>query len=400
MSPFKATIGNVSLRQLFAAQIPSDFADWLDFVAIGALLAFTWHVEPYVFATLAVCMGLPYLVIGPFAGVIVDRAPILRVMIASNIARAIMTALLAFAPDWQILVGIVFVRSTVDAFYTPAKQAAIQALAPPEALMPANGISHAINQASKIVAPALGGALLIILTPRSIFLCNTGVSLLAALMLLRMAPIPKVLPTSKAKLSILAELKEGMGVVLKTPTLRAALSIMAAGYFAMFFYDTLIAPLTRDLGFSETTLGLALAAVGLGGVSGAIWMGMRNTARPFLWIAAGLILSAVLIATLGVFEITDRTLAMSVFLTLFTLVGFASTMSVVPIRTIIQRDTPSDKIARVSALSEAANMSALLTAPFIGAMIASLSSIGVAFVAGAILMLMIGIWAGVLHKTV
>ncbi len=399
MNQFRATIRNINLRRLFAAQIPSDFADWLDFVAIGALLAFSWHVEPYVFATLAICMGMPYLVIGPFAGVIVERAPILQVMIASNIARGVMTALLAFAPNWEVLVGIVFIRSTVDAFYTPAKQAAIQALAPPEARMSANGISHAINQASKIVAPALGGALLIILTPYSIFLCNTGVSLLAALMLLRMAPIPKVLPSSKAKLSILVELKEGMGVVLKTPTLRAALSIMAAGYFAMFFYDTLIAPLTRDLGFSETTLGMALAAVGLGGVSGAIWMGMRTTARPFLWVAAGAILSAIFIVTLGVFEITHHVLAMTAFLTLFALVGFTSAMSVVPIRTIIQRDTPGDKIARVSALSEAANMTALLIAPFLGAMLASLFSVGVAFVAGGLLMMIIGIWAGVLHKT-
>jgi len=92
-------------------------------------------------------------------------------------------------------------------------------------------------------------------------------------------------------------------------------------------------------------------------------------------------------------------LAVTAFLTLFALVGFTSAMSVVPIRTIIQRDTPGDKIARVSALSEAANMTALLIAPFLGAMLASLFSVGVAFVAGGLLMMIIGIWAGVLHKT-
>ena len=147
------------------AQIPADFADWLDFAAIGALLSFHWNAELLVFAFLAVAMGLPYILVGPFAGALADRSPIRAILIASNLGRAAATVTLAFAANWQALLLFVLLRSAVDAFFTPARQAAVQASAPPEARMAANRISHAINQAAKILAPALGGGLMVFLAP-------------------------------------------------------------------------------------------------------------------------------------------------------------------------------------------------------------------------------------------
>lgn len=69
-------------------------------------------------------LGLPYLLIGPIAGVLVDRTAIKSVLILSNLGRGLVTLALAFAPGWQVLLALVFLRSTVDTFYTPAKQAA------------------------------------------------------------------------------------------------------------------------------------------------------------------------------------------------------------------------------------------------------------------------------------
>jgi len=79
-----AALANRDLRKLLGAQLPADFADWFDFVAIGALLAFSWNAEPVIFAVLAVSMGLPYLIIGPLAGVVVDRSNLKSVLIWSN----------------------------------------------------------------------------------------------------------------------------------------------------------------------------------------------------------------------------------------------------------------------------------------------------------------------------
>lgn len=179
---------NTQLKTVLRAQIPADFADWLDFVAISALLAYTWQVDPFVFAALAACMGLPYVLIGPFAGVLTDRAETKTVMLLSNFGHGVLTASLFFAPSWSVLLVLVACRSAVDTFFTPAKQTAIQALSDERNRHQVNGLSHGINQASKIVAPAIGGILLAVTHPQNVFLINAAVSFLAMLKLLPLQP--------------------------------------------------------------------------------------------------------------------------------------------------------------------------------------------------------------------
>lgn len=388
-----------ALRRLLIAQVPADFADWLDFVAIGALLAYVWQVDPFVFAMLAVSFGLPYLIVGPFAGVLVDRATINRVLILSNLGRAAMTAALCFAPNWQVLMVFIALRGAADTFYTPAKQAAIQALTEPDHRMRANGFSHAINQASKIAAPALGGTLLIWLTPQSIFLFNALISVLAALMLIPLPQISRAAATEDEKAGIVESIRAGLREVGAKPVLRAALIMMGAGYFAMFFYDTLIAPLTRGLGFSQTILGMALAAVGAGGVLGALVLGTRDTSvRPFVRVAAGSAIGAIVIVTLGLSEMQSRALGTISFIGLFGVLGLTSAMAVVPFRTILQNAVSPGRMGRVTALSEAINTIALLTAPFIGAAIASIFSIGASFVCGGCLLFAVALRAWMLRN--
>ncbi len=387
---------NGPLRRLLLAQMPADFADWLDFVAIGALLAFVWEAEPVVFALLAVSMGLPYLIVGPLAGVLVDRSPIRAALIWSNLGRGAVTAAFFLAPDWPQLLALVALRSSVDTVFTPAKQAAIQALTGPADRTSANGLSHAINQASKIVAPGLGGLLLIWIAPGPVFLFNALVSVLAAGLALRIPGLDRSGPASaEDRGGLLADVREGLAEVRAKPLLVAALSMMAAGYFAMFVYDTFIAPLTRGLGFRETDLGLALAAVGAGGVLGAVAFGLvAELRRPFRWVALGAGAGAVTVIALGLAEWRSAAVPLPVFLTAFAVLGVATSMTVVPYRTVLQNTVSEGRMARVTALSEALNTAALLSAPFLGALLASTFSVGAPFVFGGAVMLGVAAWAG------
>lgn len=376
-----------SLKRLLISQVPADFADWLDYVAIGALLAFVWQADMIAFAFWVVGMGLPYLLIGPFAGALVDRSDIRKVLIFSNIGRAAATFLLILAPNWQVLVAVVALRSTIDTFYSPAKQAAIQALTRPDQLLRINGLSFGINQSSKIMSPALGGALLIIFEPQAVFLVNTVISLLAAAILLGMPTIP-VTRNLESDTSIWRDVKNGLAYAANTPPLRQIILLMTLAYFAIFIYDTLIPPLTRDLGFSETMLGLSMAAIGAGGVLGAVWFSVIKTKlRPLVYISIGSLVSAILIILLGLSEIYSIAISQILFLSLFVVVGFAMSMSVIPTRTIIQQETSPEMIARVTALNEAIHIAAILIASFTGAFLARQFSTGVAFVTGGCIML-------------
>ena len=97
--------GQRSVRRLLTMQVPADMADWLDMVAIGALLAFTWKAPPVAFAWLAVAMALPPLTIGVLAGVYVDRWPLRRTLVLANLGRGLATAALILAPNWPAQPG-------------------------------------------------------------------------------------------------------------------------------------------------------------------------------------------------------------------------------------------------------------------------------------------------------
>ncbi|GGD37356.1 MFS transporter [Sinisalibacter lacisalsi] len=378
---FAAIRNNAPLRRLLIAQTPADLADWLDFTALAALLAYAWEVEPFVFALLAVAMGLPYMLVGPLAGVIADRLPLRGVMVGANLAKAGATAMFALAQDWPLLLALVFLRGAFDSFFTPARQAAIQALTTPRDRAAMNGLSLGLNQATKIVAPALGGVLLVVLAPGEVFLLNAGVSLLAALLLLRLAPIPRD-DTEATTGGMVAQLVEGWRMAIGRPRLVNALGLMAIGFFAVFLYDSFFAPLTRDFGFSEVQLGLILSAVGAGGVIGALFSGRAGGTRPFRQVALAMAAAGLLVIAVGLTAALGLGLSFALFLTGSTLVGFTSAATLVPIRTVIQNETPPSHMARMAALSEAVNTLAILSAPFIGAAIAEATTLGYAFVAG------------------
>ncbi|PSK88542.1 putative MFS family arabinose efflux permease [Limimaricola soesokkakensis] len=385
--------GNRGLGPLLLAQLPADFADWLDFVAVTALLTFTWSAPTHAYAWLAVGLGLPYLTVGLFAGALVDRLDLNRVLIWSNIGRAVATAALILAPNWQVLVAIIFARGCADAFFSPAKQAALQARTMEADLVFANGLSHSINQSSKIAAPALGGAMLAFLDPQGVFAFNAAVSVLAGMVLSRLDPFERP-GAARTPRPILYDIAEGMRLVRQSPVLRAAITLMALGFFAMFFYDTLIAPLIEALGQDATALGLCLAALGTGGVLGGLLLGgTRGTSDAFSTVAAGNLASALILGGIGLAEIAGWIAPLPLLLALFALAGVVSALALVPYRALIQSGAGAGGVGRVSALSEAANMAALLIAPFLGAALAEAVSVGAAFVAGAAITLVIALAA-------
>lgn len=386
------------LATLLVGQVPADFADWLDFVAIGALLGFVWQVEPSVFAWLGVAIGLPYLVVGPIAGVLADRWDLRRVLIVCNLGRAAATLALAFVGSVPALLAVAFLRSSVDSFFSPAKQAAIQAIVPEHDRLAANGVSHAINQASKVVGPSVGGALLIGLDPQAVFLANAVVSAVAAAILVG---LPRSLKPAAPHggpdpRSMIRELRDGFGEVRTKPVIAVSLWLMAAGYFAISVYDAFIPLLVRAYGFEEKVFALAIAAVGAGGVAGSLAVGgLGRAGGGFRLIGAGCVVASALVTLLGTAPLIDMPMPPTVFVGVFAIVGAATAAIVVPFRTVLQRHAEPSRMARVFAASEALNVTAMLGAPFIGALVAGVAGTGAPFIAGGAAMMLLAIAAGV-----
>ncbi len=386
------------LRSLLLAQVPADFADWLDFVAIGVLLGFVWQAEPVVFAWLGMAVAIPYLMIGPVAGALADRWNLRWVLIVSNLGRAAATLGLAFVGSVPALLAVVFLRASVDAFFGPAKQATIQAIVPESDRMAANGLSHAINQASKVLGPSVGGALLIGLEPQTVFLANVGVSVLAALILLTLPRSlrPETAETGRTTSTLLGDVRDGLVEVRTKPVVAVSLALMAAAFFTLFLYDRLIALLVGAYGFEQQVYGWAIAAAGAGGVGGALGVGaLGRSVGGFILVAVGCLWSGILVIALGAGVLLGLSVPAEVIIALFAGAGVTTAMIMVPFRTLLQQHVDPARIARVFAVNEALNMTAMLAAPFLGTLIARQAGVGAPFVVGGTIMIGLAVAAAV-----
>ncbi len=387
------------LRRLVLAGVPADFADWLDYVAIVALLAYTWQSGPWSLALLALALGTPYLVVGPFAGALVDRADLRLVLIFSNLGRALVTASLIFAPDATILLMLVFLRASVDSAFTPARQAAIQALAQEHQLGPVNAMVHGVNQLAKVAGPALGGLLLALFSPQWIFVLNALVSLLAVLIIWNISiPARKTDRKAEGKATSL-RVFAGFQEVLANPKLLTGIMFVAVSLFAVFLYDTFIVLLAVDFGFGATVYGWGIAAVGGGGVAGALLVARVELGDSHLRLmAGGALASGVAVAGLGLLSIFGYALPMLVFLAAFFGVGVCTAFMQIPYRALLQREAPASKMARVVAAGEAISVIAMLSAPLLGGLLVAGFGAGYPFVAGGGLLVAAGL-AGALLRS-
>ena len=121
---------------------------------------------------------IPTMVLGPFAGVWIDRYNRRSVMIAADCLVALSSLILGIVflvvetpPIWFIYC-ILFVRGLGNTFHGPAMQATIPMLVPVEMLTKAGGWGSFVNSASAMLGPVLGAALMAFLPIASIMLVD------------------------------------------------------------------------------------------------------------------------------------------------------------------------------------------------------------------------------------
>ncbi len=115
-------------------------------------------------ALYAVCAFLPQGIVSIFGGTLADRMNRRVLVIVSDSSIAIVTLALALlmmngVTDLWIILLAVAVRSVGAGFQTPAVQAMIPQIVPPEQLLRVNGIFGTIQSAMALLAPAAAGAI-------------------------------------------------------------------------------------------------------------------------------------------------------------------------------------------------------------------------------------------------
>jgi MFS family permease len=182
---------NADFRRLWTGQVVSEIGDWLNNIAVLALaiqLAGDGRVGLAI-AVYAIARHLPLFLFGPIAGVVVDRLNRRRVMIAADIARAVLALGFMLAARLSSLAVIYIVGASlfsISSFFNAAKRASIPNLVrDTEELLAANSISASTTAATIAIGSALGGVVSTVLGRDTVFVLNALTFLVSAEMIRR-----------------------------------------------------------------------------------------------------------------------------------------------------------------------------------------------------------------------
>src|SRR5271166_6479743 len=159
MLTMRQVLANKQFFRLWLGQMVSIFCDFVAIFAVQVAITFRMHGTPEDVTGVMVAYLVPFAVIGPVAGVFVDRWNVRWTMIASDLTRGVLIVLLAFASNlWQIY-AILFTVSCVSSFFMPAQSVTVPLLVKREGLMAASGVMQQTMQLVRIFSPAAASAL-------------------------------------------------------------------------------------------------------------------------------------------------------------------------------------------------------------------------------------------------
>ncbi|HKW21125.1 MAG TPA: MFS transporter [Ktedonobacterales bacterium] len=179
-----------------------------------------------------ICETVPMLLLALVGGAMVDRVPRRSLLLTSDVVRGLVVAaiallawrhLLAF---WQLaLLSVIF--GVVKAFFFPAYTSVIPQVTPPEALLSANSLASLSAQATGVIGPALGGALVALGGTSLAFSLDALSFLISAVCIFAMPAVESVAKDGAATAGggMLGDIREGVAAVLRSPWLWITIAI-------------------------------------------------------------------------------------------------------------------------------------------------------------------------------
>ena len=392
---FSSVFRNANLRKLQLAWAGSIVGAWAYTVAIS-VYAYQQGGATAV-GVVAAIRWLTAGIVAPFAAVLGDRFDRRWVMVSCDVVRAGLigaaaVAISAGAP--AILVyGLSVVTIVAGTPFRPAEAALTPTLArTPDELTAANVVSSTIESLGMFGGPALGGILLAAAGTVSVFVVTACCLLWSALLVSRVR-LPQAeereLRAAAAEESVADQLLGGIRTIVHNSRLRLLVGLYGAQTFVDGILNVMIVVIALRLLHDEAAVGYLNAAIGIGGLVGAVvtagLVAHRRLAADF---GVGILLWGVPIVLVAVWP------NLTVALLLLGIVGIGNTMVDVFAVTILQRSAPETVIARVfGVLGSIGLLSVALGALIAPALIGLLGSRWTLVVAGVLLpVLVIPAW--------
>jgi predicted MFS family arabinose efflux permease len=387
-----AVLRNPGLRRLAAGFVVFSMAEHATWIAI---LVFAYGQGGATASGLvAVAMLVPAAVAAPFAATLADRLPRQRVVVAAYAVQAVAmvataAALVGGAPV-LIAYATAVVASTSIVLTRPAQGALLPHLAGnPAELTASNVLVSAIEGVAILVGPASAGIIMAVSGPGMVFAIFGALLALSALLMIGLHdrdPMPAGPASMRAELDAVADtesaLLEGFRTLAAQRAPRLVVLVIASAWVLWGAIDIFTVMLAIDLlGLGAGGAGFLVSAIGAGGLLGSVaaftLVGRRRLSVPLL---AGLALWGLPLAAVGM---APQPVLVFVFVTF---AGAQRSILDAAGRTLLQRVSSDDVLARILGVLEGLQMAALavgsLAAPLL---VSAAGPRGALFAAGLVL---------------
>ena len=270
---FRLLRQNPPFRNLWYGQVVSELGDWLNSIAIYALILKLSN-SGMAMAGAMMAKLLPIVLVSPIAGVIVDRISRKKVMIISDLLRCfvVLGFLLVENQDALWLVyALVIVEISLAGFFEPARSAIIPSLVPKKDLVTANALSGSTWSVMLAFGAALGGVVVHLFDIRTAFILDASTFLLSAWFISKIPPEDKPAKRDPQKQTGYQEFVDSLRYLWSEPMV-LVLSLLKAGLAVAGGIMTLIPLMASQVLSGSLSLGIGIlySARGLGAALGPV----------------------------------------------------------------------------------------------------------------------------------
>jgi MFS family permease len=368
-------------RRLLAARTVSQWGDIVQTVTL-ALLVYELTGSGLGVAAVVGAEILPVLLLAPLAGALIDRLPRIRVMVAADLGRAALVALLAIAQDnlWLVF-AVAFGTSIGTVFFNPSAGSVLPTLVKTDALVAANsGIWTAAVLSQILLAPLAG--LVVVTVGFDVGFALNAVSYLVSALVLRGLTVPA--PAARlARPHLLKEAAEGAAYLIRDRLLRAlAVAQLLAALSAGATSALLVVYAREALNVTGSGFGALLSAIGIGAALGPlVLLRLINSPRRPAFVFGPF-------AVRGLVDLTlTATSRLPVAATALVGYGVATSTGAVTFNSMLQAETPDHVRGRVFASMDMLWQTGRLASLAVGGILADTVGISAVYLLGGVLLL-------------
>lgn len=278
---------NPGYARLWMAQAISLLGDWFSTIALLGLVARYSEGSGVAVSALLVARFLPPLIVGPFAGVLVDRLNRKLLMIVSDSVRVVIVLLFLLVNDasllWLIYL-LTILQFSFSALFEPARSAVLPSVVQADDLVKANFLGSATWSVMLAAGAALGGAVATLFGTSTALVIDASSFALSAVLIASIqlnvradARIDTDIPSTSDSTSQLG-FRDGLRYIAKRPATAATLLIKLGGSIgSVDTFMTIYATTLFVIGENGTgSLGIFYAAFGIGAVISPILLNRFN----------------------------------------------------------------------------------------------------------------------------